>query len=133
MIGYGARIEERYMMNNFEKELEKIVEDRVNKLVSKSDARDISEFARDEVVVARLDRTYDSKDLLMLLHDAFEDDCELEERVDKYGLKTKYSNSAYLYFKSYISHILSTCFETFFNTSNTAKLFISFSSVICSH
>ena len=72
MIGYGARIEERYMMNNFEKELEKIVEDRVNKLVSKSDARDISEFARDEVVVARLDRTYDSKDLLMLLHDAFE-------------------------------------------------------------
>lgn len=29
-----------------EKELEKIVEDRVNKLVSRSDARDISEFAR---------------------------------------------------------------------------------------
>ena len=80
------------MMNNFEKELEKIVEDRVNKLVSKSDARDISEFARDAAVVSRLDRTYDSKDLLMLLHDAFEDDCELEERVDKYGLKTIFSN-----------------------------------------
>lgn len=79
-------------MNNFEKELTKIVEERVDKLVSKSDARDISEFARDEVVVARLDRTYDSKDLLMLLHDAFEDDCELEERVDKYGLKTIFSN-----------------------------------------
>lgn len=79
-------------MNKFEKELIEIVEERVDKLVSKSDAKDISEFARDEVVVARLDRTYDSKDLLMLLHDAFEDDCELEERVNKYGLKTIFSN-----------------------------------------
>lgn len=31
MIGYGARIEERCMMNNFEKELTKIVEERVDK------------------------------------------------------------------------------------------------------
>ena len=54
------------MMNNFEKELTKIVEERVDKLVSKSDARDISEFARDEVVVARLDRTYDSKCYYMM-------------------------------------------------------------------
>ncbi|MCI6062302.1 hypothetical protein [Ligilactobacillus salivarius] len=43
---------------------------------------------KDEATIARLNRIYDTKDLLTELYDNYEEDTELNEKIEKYGLGT---------------------------------------------
>ena len=76
---------------NFEKELNEIVENHVDVIKKQSKAKSIDEFVKDEATIARLNRIYDSKDVLEDLYDMYEEDTELMERVKKYSLGTVFA------------------------------------------
>ena len=73
---------------NFEKELKEIVEEYVDVTKKQSKAKSIDEFVKDESTIARLNRIYDSKDVLVELYDMYEEDTELIARINKYSLGT---------------------------------------------
>ena len=76
---------------NFEKELNQIVKNRVDVIKKQSKAKSIDEFAKDEATIARLNRIYETKDLLIYLYDMYEEDTELMKRVKKYSLGTVFA------------------------------------------
>ena len=73
---------------NFKKELNEIVEEYVDVIKKQSKAKSIAEFVKDEATIARLNRIYDTKDLLTELYDNYEEDTELKARINKYSLGT---------------------------------------------
>ena len=86
---------------NFEKELNEIVENYVDVTKKQSKAKSIDEFVKDEATIARLNRIYDTKDLVTELHDIYEEDTELKARINKYSLGTIFAevyslNSCYI-------------------------------------
>ena len=76
---------------NFEKELTEIVEKYVDVTKKQSKATSIDEFIKDEATIARLNRIYDTKDLVTELHDIYEEDTELKARINKYSLGTVFA------------------------------------------
>ena len=76
------------MSMNFKKELNEIVENYVDVTKKQSKAKSIDEFVKDEATIARLNRIYDTKDLVTELHDIYEEDTELKARINKYSLGT---------------------------------------------
>ena len=86
---------------NFEKELNEIVEKYVDVTKKQSKAKSIDEFVKDEATIARLNRIYDTKDVLEDLYDMYEEDTELKARINKYSLGTIFAevyslNSCYI-------------------------------------
>ena len=79
------------MSMNFEKELNEIVENYVDVTKKQSKAKSINEFVKDEATIARLNRIYDTKDLVTELHDIYEEDTELKARINKYSLGTVFA------------------------------------------
>ena len=75
-------------MKHFEEELKSIVEEYVDVTKKQSKATNIDEFVKDEATIARLNRTYDTKDLLTDLYNSYEEDTELNAKIEKYGLGT---------------------------------------------
>lgn len=73
---------------NFNDELKEIVEGYVEVTKRQSKATNIDELVKDESTIARLNRIYDTKDLLTELYDSYEEDTELKARIEKYGLDT---------------------------------------------
>lgn len=76
---------------NFEKELTEIVEKYVDVTKKQSKATSIDEFIKDEAIIARLNRIYDTKDLVTELYDIYEEDTELKARINKYSLGTVFA------------------------------------------
>ena len=76
---------------NFKKELNEIVENYVDVTKKQSKAKSIDEFVKDEATIARLNRIYETKDLLIDLYDMYEEDTELMKRVKKYSLGTVFA------------------------------------------
>ena len=76
---------------NFEKELNEIVENYVDVTKKQSKAKSIDEFVKDEATIARLNRIYDTKDLVTELHNIYEEDTELKARINKYSLGTVFA------------------------------------------
>ena len=76
---------------NFEKELNEIVENYVDVTKKQSKAKSIDELIKDEATIARLNRIYDTKDLVTELHDIYEEDTELKARINKYSLGTVFA------------------------------------------
>ena len=76
---------------NFKKELKEIVEEYVDVTKKQSKAKSIDEFVKDESTIARLNRIYDSKDVLVELYDMYEEDTELTARINKYSLGTVFA------------------------------------------
>lgn len=77
------------MYEDFEKQLTKIMETRIDEIVKESKAKSITEFAKDELSIAKVDRAHNAKGLLMYLH--MENDLipglKLDARLKKYGLE----------------------------------------------
>ena len=71
-----------------EKELKSIVEGYVEAEKKQIKATSIEEFVKDEATIARLNRIYDTKDLLTDLYDMYEEDTKLKARINKYSLGT---------------------------------------------
>ena len=91
---------------NFEKELNEIVENYVDVTKKQSKAKSIDELIKDESTIARLNRIYETKDLLIDLYDMYEEDTELMKRVKKYSLGTVFAevyNIDNYYIGDYIS------------------------------
>ena len=76
---------------NFEKELNEIVENYVDVTKKQSKAKSIDEFVKDEATIARLNRIYDTKDLVTELYNIYEEDTELKARINKYSLGTVFA------------------------------------------
>lgn len=76
---------------NFEKELKEIVENYVDVTKKQSKATNVDELVKDEATIARLNRIYDTKDLLTCLYDSYEEDTGLKVKVEKYGLGTVFA------------------------------------------
>lgn len=84
---------------NFEKELNEIVEKYVDVTKKQSKAVSIDEFVKDETTIARLKNIYDTRDLLLELYDNYEEDTELNKKIEKYGLDKVFdelSNDRYI-------------------------------------
>lgn len=77
---------------NFEKQLTKLAETKVETIVKESKAKSIVEFAKDESSIAKVNRTYDAKGLLIYLYVErdFIPSLKLEARIKKYGLAKVY-------------------------------------------
>ena len=73
---------------SFEKRLTKLAETKVDEIIKESKAKSIVEFARDESSIAKVNRAYDAKGLLMYLYMErdFIPGLKLEARLTKYGL-----------------------------------------------
>lgn len=71
---------------NFEKELNEIVERDVEEIKKQSKAKSIDEFLKDEATVFRLNRIYNTRDLLTELYYGYEKDTGLNEKIKTYGL-----------------------------------------------
>ena len=78
---------------NFEKELNEIVENRVDVIKKQSKAKSIAEFVKDEATIARLNRIYDTKDVLVELYDMYEEDTVFAEVYDIDNYYIEYYNS----------------------------------------
>ena len=70
---------------NFEKELNEIVENRVDVIKKQSKAKSIAEFVKDETTIARLKNIYDTRDLLLELYD-IDEESQVKAKIKKYGL-----------------------------------------------
>lgn len=70
----------------FKKTLNEIVEKYVNSARKQSKATSIDELVKDESTIARLNRIYDTKDLLTDLYDSYEEDAELKVKIEQYSL-----------------------------------------------
>lgn len=75
----------------FEKELTEIVEKYVDVTKKQSKAASVDDLVKDEATIARLNRIYDTKDLITELHDIYEEDTELKARINKYSLGTVFA------------------------------------------
>ena len=75
-------------LENFEKQLKELVETKVDEIIKESKAKSIVECARDESSIAKVNRAYDAKGLLMYLYmeKDFIPSLKLEARIKKYGL-----------------------------------------------
>lgn len=79
-------------LESFEKQLTKLAEAKVDEIIKESKAKSIVEFARDESSIAKVNRTYDAKGLLMYLYMErdFIPSLKLEARIKNYGLAKVY-------------------------------------------
>ena len=78
-------------MKHFEEELKSIVEEYVDVTKKQSKATNIDEFVKDEATIARLNRIYDTKDLVSEMYDFYEENTELKARINKYSLGTVFA------------------------------------------
>ena len=77
------------MYEDFEKQLTKLMETRIDEIVKESKAKSITEFAKDELSIAKVDRAHDAKGLLTYLYmeKDFISGLKLNARIKKYGLE----------------------------------------------
>lgn len=73
---------------SFEKQLTELAEAKIETIVKESKAKSITEFAKDELSIAKVNRTYDAKGLLMYLYmeKDFIPGLKLNARLEKHGL-----------------------------------------------
>lgn len=77
------------MYEDFEKQLTKLLEARINEIIKESKVKSIVEFANNELSVAKVNRTHNAKGLLMYLYmeKDFIPGLKLDARLKKYGLE----------------------------------------------
>ena len=93
---------------NFKKELNEIVEEYVDVTKKQSKWTNIEEFVKYEATIARLNRIYDTKDLVTELHDIYEEDTELKARINKYSLGTVFAEV----------YSLNNCYIEYYNSGD---------------
>ena len=76
------------MYEDFEKQLTELMEAKINEIIKESKAKSIVEFANNELSVAKVNRTHNTKGLLMYLYmeKDFIPGLKLDARLKKYGL-----------------------------------------------
>ena len=93
---------------NFEKELTEIIEKYVDVTKKQSKAASVDDLVKDEATIARLNRIYDTKDVLEDLYDMYEEDTKLKARINKYSLGTVFAEV----------YSLNNCYIEYYNSGD---------------